>query len=93
MLPSPLSPEFESQSGKRRDGLRHLNCVSRLIIRFVSSQVLSRGPTVEGIGEGSRRVRCIFPGFVSGVEVEVGKAGDEELEGNEVEGEEEVRHR
>jgi len=59
--PSARNPASASQMGKRRPGLIQRNCFSRLSIRLLSSQARSRGPSVEGSGDGSRIVRWRVP--------------------------------
>ena len=61
--PSARNLASESQIGNRRAGFIHRNCRSRLTMRCVSSQARRRGPRVEGMGEGSRIVRCRDPDF------------------------------
>jgi hypothetical protein len=64
----PPKPASLSQTGNKRRGLRHRNFFSRFMMRLLSSQARSRGPSVEGRGEGSRIVRCSLPGeFFEGV--------------------------
>lgn len=47
--------------GNRRPGFMHRNCFSRLSKRLVSSHARKRGPSVAGIGAGSRIVRWRVP--------------------------------
>jgi hypothetical protein len=64
----PPKPASSSQRGIKRRGLRHKNFFSRFMMRLLSSQARSRGPSVAGRGEGSRIVRWSLPGgFLKGV--------------------------